>query len=107
MAVRTRPIRSERGGHAAEVDRAAPGQCCPGGTPPPNPRDVRDRSAMHADPHDARPAPQFPIRSVGNHIMAPSEALTSALRGWPLARCVIWPPGPSTRVVGVRLTSSL
>src|SRR5215469_1459978 len=91
MTVRVRPTQSERGSHAAEVDRPPLGEC--GATP------------VHL--HEGRPVRDIPIRSVGNHITTPSAAMTSALRGWPLARCVISPPGPSTKVVGVRMTPYL
>lgn len=53
---------------------------------------------LGAQPH------QFPIFCVGNSITAPSAAITSAFRGWPLARWVTRPSGPSTNVVGVRST---
>ena len=33
--------------------------------------------------------------------------MTSALRGWPLARFAIRPSGPTTRTVGVRRTSTV
>ena len=66
------------------------------------------RSAVAAPPHQfiAAPPHEFPTLDVGNSITAPSAAMTSALRGWPLARCVTCPSGPSTNVVGVRRTPS-
>src|SRR6266487_5749072 len=73
-------------------------------------------------PHALLSLPFFPICIAGNvarraphrappgtalRTALPSAAMTSAFLGWPLARWVTWPPGPSTNVVGVRRTSSL
>src|SRR5262249_801821 len=70
---------------------------------------VIDGSPLGQPASDARSLHRsaFPVILVGNHITAPSAAITSALRGCPLARWVICPSGPRTSVVGVRLTSSL
>ena len=88
--------------HAASAFRRSPRIAVHGGTSCPA------RSAISAPPHQfiaAAPHP-FPTFCVGNSITAPSAAMTSALRGWPLARCVTRPSRPSTNVVGVRRTPS-